>query len=69
MGVLTATGSSARIVGPLFVTTLYDLFGPQIAFATVVGLLAMAILILTSFCYRLVPFGTPKGCAKIIHRS
>ena len=61
MGVLTAAGSLARTVGPLFVTFLYDVTGPQITLASIVGVLGIAILTLSISCYRLVPFGKPRG--------
>ncbi len=69
MGILTATGSFARIVGPLFVTYLYDLAGPQIAFTSVIAILFAATLLLVGTCYRLVPFGTPRGCPRICNRK
>lgn len=61
MGVLTAAGSLARTVGPLFVTFLYDVTGPQITLASIVGVLGIAILTLSISCCRLVPFGKPRG--------
>ena len=57
MGVITAVGSLARAVGPLFVTLMYDHTGPQITFASVFGILALAIITQMVFCYRLVPYG------------
>lgn len=69
MGFLTAAGSLARMVGPLFVTFLYDFTGPQITMGSIIGILALAIIALTVTCYRLVPFGTPKGCPRIINRT
>ena len=56
MGILTAAGSLARSLGPIFVTNLYDRFGPMITFAAVDGVVAVSILILLAFCHRLVPY-------------
>ena len=69
MGILTAAGSLARIVGPLFVTFLYDLVGPQITMSSIIGVLALAVLVLSSTCYRLVPFGAPRGCPTIVNKK
>ena len=60
MGIITAMGSLARTVGPLFVTFLYDQLGPQITFATADGIIALAIIILMVFCYRMVPYGQKR---------
>ena len=61
MGVLTAAGSLARVVGPMFVTFMYDTFGPQITFATNDGIIATAIVLLMILYYRLVPYGHHRG--------
>ena len=61
MGVLTAAGSLARVVGPLFVTFMYDKLGPQLTFATIDGIVATAIILLMIFYYRLVPYGKHRG--------
>lgn len=61
MGLLTAAGSLARMVGPMFVTYMYDRFGPQVTFATIDGIIAAAILLLMTFYYRLVPYGHDRG--------
>ena len=68
MGVLTGAGSLARIVGPIFVTFLYDVKGPVITLSSIIGVLAMAICLLTCSCYRLVPFRTHKGCPSVLRR-
>ena len=56
MGVLTAAGSLARMVGPIFVSTLYEHTGPEVTFATVDGIVGIGILILLVFFTKLVPF-------------
>ena len=60
MGIITAVGSLARVVGPLFVTYMYDMLGPQITFGVVDGILAVAIITLSVFCYRMVPYGQKR---------
>lgn len=64
MGILTASGSFARTVGPLFVTFLYDHLGPQITFAVTDAVIALAIICISISCYRLVPYNHPKGWGK-----
>ena len=61
MGVLTAAGSLARVVGPMFVTFMYDKLGPQITFATIDGIVFTAIILLMIVYYRLVPYGQKRG--------
>lgn len=61
MGIITAVGSLARAVGPLFVTYMYDMFGPQITFGIVDGVIAVAIITLSVFCYRMVPYGQRRS--------
>ncbi len=68
MGLLTGAGSLARIVGPIFVTFLYDVKGPVITLCSIIGVLAIAICLLTCSCYRLVPFRTRRGCPRILKR-
>ena len=57
MGILTAVSSLSRGVTPLYISVLYDHTGPQITFASVVGIIALAIIILMVFCYRMVLYG------------
>ena len=56
MGVLTAAGSLARSLGPIFVSHLYQSTGPEVTFASVDALVAAGIVILLVFSYRLKPF-------------
>ena len=61
MGVLTAAGSLARSLGPIFVSTLYHHFGPVVTFAAVDGVVALSIILLLLSCRSLVPFGRQSG--------
>ena len=56
MGLLTSAGSLARGMGPLLITLLYQHKGPEITFATVVGLIGLAIIVFLIFYRRLVPY-------------
>jgi ceroid-lipofuscinosis MFS transporter 7 len=62
MGVLTAAGSLARSLGPIFVSTLYSEAGPEVTFSAVVGIVAVSIIFMTTFYHRLVPHGSPHRC-------
>lgn len=66
MGIITSFGSLARCIGPLLVTFLYDMWGPQITFAAIVGVLVLAIILLAIGYYRMVPYGHPKGFSRRI---
>eukprot|EP00731_Ephydatia_muelleri_P031426 Em0022g940a len=61
-GLLNASGSLARTVGPIFVTFLYDQLGPLITFPIVTGLMAVSIVIVLMSCSRLVPYGAKRRC-------
>lgn len=61
MGVLTAAGSLARTLGPIFVSTLYEHTGPEITFAAVDGVVCGGIVILLFFFTKLVPFKSDLG--------
>ncbi len=56
MGVLTAAGSLARFLGPIFVSNLYHSQGPLITFAAVDGIIGVSIVVLLVFSWRLVPY-------------
>lgn len=60
MGIITAVGSLSRALGPLSVTFLYDKLGPQITFAIIVGMISLAIILLMTCCYRMVPYGKKR---------
>ena len=56
MGWLTASGSLARTLGPIFVSSLYHHVGPLITFSTVDGIIAASIVLLLVSGHRLVPY-------------
>uniref|UniRef100_A0A2C9KCS2 Major facilitator superfamily (MFS) profile domain-containing protein n=1 Tax=Biomphalaria glabrata TaxID=6526 RepID=A0A2C9KCS2_BIOGL len=56
MGWLTASGSLARTVGPIYVSQVYDLFGPQVTFGSCCGIVFLTICFYLIVCKRLVPF-------------
>lgn len=61
-GLLNASGSLARTIGPIFVTFLYDRLGPLITFPIITGLIAISIVIVLMSCARLVPYGAKRQC-------
>ncbi|KAJ8007997.1 hypothetical protein DPEC_G00100160 [Dallia pectoralis] len=56
MGWLTASGSGARTLGPVFVSQVYTNLGPRWAFSLVCGVVLGAVLILAALYHRLVAF-------------
>ncbi|KAM6440132.1 major facilitator superfamily domain-containing protein 8 isoform 2-T2 [Liasis olivaceus] len=56
MGWLTACGSGARILGPVFVSQLYSYLGPRWAFGFICGIVALSLLLLEVVYKRLIPF-------------
>ena len=61
MGWLTASGSLARTLGPIFVSFLYHHLGPLITFSTVDGIIAASILLLLVSRHRLIPYKLPPS--------
>lgn len=61
MGWLTAAGSGARTLGPIFVSNVYTLFGPRWAFSLICGLVVLAILLLAAVYKRLIAFSVRIG--------
>uniref|UniRef100_A0A1A8KFK7 Major facilitator superfamily domain containing 8 n=1 Tax=Nothobranchius kuhntae TaxID=321403 RepID=A0A1A8KFK7_NOTKU len=61
MGWLTASGSAARTLGPVFVSHVYTLLGPRWAFSLICGMVVGAIVLLTSFYSRLIAFSVRHG--------
>lgn len=57
MGWLTAAGSLARTLGPVFVSQVYDAFGPRWSFSSLIGIIVVTIVAFIAFFKRLVPFG------------
>ncbi|KAK3600521.1 hypothetical protein CHS0354_028721 [Potamilus streckersoni] len=56
MGWLTASGNLARTLGPVFVTLVYDAYGPRVTFAAVCGIIIVTIIVQISVFKKLVPF-------------
>ncbi|XP_035681931.1 major facilitator superfamily domain-containing protein 8-like isoform X1 [Branchiostoma floridae] len=56
MGWLTASGSLARTLGPVFVSQIYTYHGPRIAFGAAAGIVLVAIFWLIGVYRRLVPY-------------
>lgn len=56
MGWLTASGSGARTLGPVFVSHVYTLLGPRWAFSLICGMVVMALALLSLTYKRLVAF-------------
>nr|XP_028600283.1 major facilitator superfamily domain-containing protein 8 isoform X1 [Podarcis muralis] len=56
MGWLTASGSAARILGPVFVSQLYTYLGPRWAFSLICGIVLLSLLLLEIVYKRLVAF-------------
>lgn len=61
MGWLTASGSGARILGPVFVSQVYTNMGPRWAFSFICGMVLGAIIVLGSLYHRLIPFSVRHG--------
>ncbi|XP_064637384.1 major facilitator superfamily domain-containing protein 8-like [Lineus longissimus] len=59
MGVLTASGSLARTVGPIYVGWAYNTYGVRVAYGSAAGVVIAAAMVFTIFYKRLVPFGSP----------
>lgn len=56
MGWLTASGSLARVLGPIYVSQVYNSFGPQITFGSCCGFIALTIVFYLIVFRRVVPF-------------
>nr|XP_061810782.1 major facilitator superfamily domain-containing protein 8-like isoform X6 [Nerophis lumbriciformis] len=61
MGWLTASGSGARTLGPVFVSHVYTLLGPRWAFGVICGTVAAAVALLAAVYRRLVAFSVRHG--------
>ncbi|KAK9524708.1 hypothetical protein VZT92_017078 [Zoarces viviparus] len=61
MGWLTASGSGARTVAPVFVSQAYTILGPRWAFGLICGMVVVAIILLSSVYHRLVTFSVRRG--------
>lgn len=61
MGWLTASGSGARTLGPVFVSQVYTILGPRWAFSLICGMVVGAIILLGSLYHRLIAFSVRHG--------
>uniref|UniRef100_A0A673CYY3 Major facilitator superfamily (MFS) profile domain-containing protein n=1 Tax=Sphaeramia orbicularis TaxID=375764 RepID=A0A673CYY3_9TELE len=61
MGWLTASGSGARTLGPVFVSQVYTILGPRWAFSLICGMVVGAIILLSSVYHRLIAFSVRVG--------
>uniref|UniRef100_A0A2K6UUM4 Major facilitator superfamily domain containing 8 n=1 Tax=Saimiri boliviensis boliviensis TaxID=39432 RepID=A0A2K6UUM4_SAIBB len=61
MGWLTASGSGARILGPVFISQVYAHWGPRWAFCLVCGIVVLTIILLGVVYKRLIAFSVRYG--------
>ncbi|KAM6949632.1 major facilitator superfamily domain-containing protein 8 [Aplochiton taeniatus] len=61
MGWLTASGSGARTLGPVFVSQVYTHLGPRWAFSLICGMVLGAIVLLGALYHRLIAFSVRHG--------
>ncbi|XP_066241170.1 major facilitator superfamily domain-containing protein 8 isoform X5 [Saccopteryx leptura] len=61
MGWLTASGSAARILGPVFISQVYTSWGPRWAFSLVCGIVVLTIMLVGVAYRRLVAFSVRHG--------
>uniref|UniRef100_A0AAQ5ZCF4 Major facilitator superfamily (MFS) profile domain-containing protein n=1 Tax=Amphiprion ocellaris TaxID=80972 RepID=A0AAQ5ZCF4_AMPOC len=61
MGWLTASGSGARTLAPIFVSHVYTILGPRWAFSLICALVVGAIVLLGSVYHRLIAFSVRHG--------
>jgi ceroid-lipofuscinosis MFS transporter 7 len=59
MGILTASGSLARTIGPIYVGWAYNNYGVRVAYGSAAGVVIIAVVVFVIFYKRLVPFGSP----------
>lgn len=63
MGLLTASGSLARTLGPVFVSEVYDAYGPRVTFVSMLSMVVVTIIGLVAVFRKLIPF---KLGAKVV---
>lgn len=61
MGWLTASGSGARTLGPVFVSQVYTRLGPRWAFSLICSIVMAAIMLLSGMYKRLIAFSVRHG--------
>lgn len=67
MGWLTASGSGARTLGPVFVSHIYTILGPRWAFSVICVIVLVAIVLLGAMYKRLVAFSIRHGRIEECH--
>ena len=60
MGMLTGSGSLARVIGPIFFTKLYQEQGTYVTFSVVAGALIISLLLVIFAYKRFVPLKDPN---------
>ena len=61
MGWLTAAGSLARVLGPVFVSQIYDAYGPRVTFISMINLILVTLVGLTATFEMLVPYNVLRS--------
>ncbi|XP_056626894.1 major facilitator superfamily domain-containing protein 8 [Triplophysa dalaica] len=61
MGWLTASGSGARTLGPVFVSYVYTILGPRWAFSIICAIVLAAVILLSAMYKRLIAFSVRHG--------
>uniref|UniRef100_A0A671QLK6 Major facilitator superfamily domain-containing protein 8-like n=1 Tax=Sinocyclocheilus anshuiensis TaxID=1608454 RepID=A0A671QLK6_9TELE len=61
MGWLTASGSGARTLGPVFVSHVYTILGPRWTFSVICGIVLAAVVLLSAMYKRLIAFSVRHG--------
>ncbi|XP_069001495.1 major facilitator superfamily domain-containing protein 8 isoform X1 [Embiotoca jacksoni] len=61
MGWLTASGSGARTLGPIFVSQVYTILGPRWAFSLICGMVVGGLVLFGSIYHRLISFSARRG--------
>ena len=59
MGILTSSGSLARVMGPLVVSYVYEGFGLYATYGLILGSMILSLILTVGFYKRLVPFKMP----------
>lgn len=57
MGYLTAAGSLARIIGPIYMGQMYSTVGPRLSLAIVLAMLVLSVFLCAWHYSRFVPYG------------
>ncbi len=60
MGLLTSAGSTARVLGPIMVSYVYDATGVYLTFGIILITMSMALTVTIVLYKRMVPFQLPE---------